>query len=138
MILATKATDLEEAAAQLGGNVPRAAVMTIQNGLGAEEIVRTHGDWPLENSPVFAAELRERAAPGAGAEVVLHGLRHDEQGQPRSLWHRLRTFGRTAREAEFASLPAGDAAARIARGLAVLRATGLDPVGFASALRHGS
>ena len=87
-----------------------------------------HGDWPLEDSPAFTAALREHAA--RGAEVVLHGLRHDERGQRRSLGHRLRTFGRTKREAEFASLPPGEAAARITRGLAVLGAAGLDPVGF--------
>src|SRR6266508_4123064 len=58
-----------------------------------------HGAWPLERSPEFAAELAERAADGA--EIVLHGLRHDEMGQPRSLGHRLRTWGRTDREGEF-------------------------------------
>src|SRR4029450_767804 len=34
-ILATKATQLEEAAASLGGRFPDATMMTIQNGLGA-------------------------------------------------------------------------------------------------------
>ena len=46
-IVATKATQLEDAAARLAGRVPGATVMTIQNGLGAEELVRAHGDWPL-------------------------------------------------------------------------------------------
>ncbi|MGH7548568.1 MAG: DUF2334 domain-containing protein, partial [Gemmatimonadales bacterium] len=91
-------------------------------------VPRWHGGWPLEEAPEFAAELRERAA--RGAEIVLHGLRHDEVGQPRSLAHRLRTFGRTDREGEFASLPPADAAARIGRGLAVLRSCGLEPIGF--------
>jgi hypothetical protein len=87
-----------------------------------------HGGWPLEQSPEFAAELAERAT--GGAEIVLHGLRHDEMGQPRSLGHRLRTWGRTDREGEFASLSPPEAAARIARGLAVLRSCGLEPIGF--------
>src|SRR5512142_1139390 len=43
-ILATKATQLEEAAAALAGRFPRATLMTIQNGLGAENLVRGHGD----------------------------------------------------------------------------------------------
>ena len=47
VILATKATQLDEAAAVLEGHVPGATVMTIQNGLGAEEIVGRHGDWPI-------------------------------------------------------------------------------------------
>ena len=40
VILSTKATDVDDAAARLAGRVPSATVMTIQNGLGAEEIVR--------------------------------------------------------------------------------------------------
>src|SRR5436305_14443743 len=37
VIVATKATGLEEAAAALAGRWPRALVLTVQNGLGAEE-----------------------------------------------------------------------------------------------------
>ena len=87
-----------------------------------------HGSWPLTDYPEFAAELRERAAHGR--EIVLHGLRHDEVGLPRPIAHRLRTFGRTAREGEFASLPAVETSARIARGIATLRGVGLEPLGF--------
>ena len=87
-----------------------------------------HGAWPLERFPEFVAGLRERAA--RGAEIVLHGWRHDEVGLPRPLRHRLRTFGRTDREGEFASLAPVEAAARIARGRDTLRAAGLDPLGF--------
>jgi 2-dehydropantoate 2-reductase len=36
-IVATKSTELDAAAARLEGHWPRAAVMTVQNGLGAEE-----------------------------------------------------------------------------------------------------
>jgi 2-dehydropantoate 2-reductase len=58
VILATKATQLEEAAAALAGHVPGATVMTVQNGLGAEEIVRRHGDWPLVSAVTFMSGER--------------------------------------------------------------------------------
>jgi 2-dehydropantoate 2-reductase len=57
-ILATKATQLEEAAASLGGRFPDATMMTIQNGLGAEELVRTHGSWPLLSAVTFMSGVR--------------------------------------------------------------------------------
>ncbi len=57
-ILATKATQLEDAAAQLAGRFPDATVMTIQNGLGAEELVRGHGDWPLISAVTFMSGVR--------------------------------------------------------------------------------
>ena len=87
-----------------------------------------HGAWPLAQHAQFTAQLRERAA--TGVEIVLHGLRHDEIGLPRSLAHRMRSFGRTDREGEFASLPPADARIRIDRGLATLGASGLEPIGF--------
>ena len=59
-ILATKATQLEEAAAALAGRFPGATLMTIQNGLGAEELVRTHGDWPLLSAVTFMSGVRHR------------------------------------------------------------------------------
>ena len=87
-----------------------------------------HGSWPLAACPEFTAGLRERA--DRGATILLHGLRHDEFEQPRSLVHWARTVGRTALEGEFASLPPDVARSRIDRGLAALRKVGLDPVGF--------
>ena len=57
-IVATKATELDAAAAQLEGRVPDAAVMTVQNGLGAEEIVRAHGTWPLLSAVTFMSGTR--------------------------------------------------------------------------------
>ncbi len=57
-IVATKAPDLEEAAMRLAGRIPGATVMTIQNGLGAEEIVGAHGDWPLVSAITFMAGVR--------------------------------------------------------------------------------
>ena len=57
-ILATKATDLEDAAARLAGRAPHATLMTIQNGLGAEELVGRHGDWKLISAVTFMSGVR--------------------------------------------------------------------------------
>jgi ketopantoate reductase len=43
VIVATKANGLEEAAASLAGHWPNAAVMTVLNGLGAEDVVAGRG-----------------------------------------------------------------------------------------------
>jgi 2-dehydropantoate 2-reductase len=53
VIVATKSTELEAAAATIEGHFPGATVMTVQNGLGAEEIVRAHGPWPLISAVTF-------------------------------------------------------------------------------------
>jgi 2-dehydropantoate 2-reductase len=58
VIVATKATELEAAAARLSGRLPGALVMTVQNGLGAEEVVRRHGDWPLVSAVTFMSGTR--------------------------------------------------------------------------------
>jgi len=52
-IVATKATGLEDAATSLEGRFPDATIMTVLNGLGAEEVVRAHGDWPLVSAVTF-------------------------------------------------------------------------------------
>ena len=52
-IVATKATGLEAAAASLEGRFPGATIVTILNGLGAEEVVRAHGDWPIVSGVTF-------------------------------------------------------------------------------------
>jgi 2-dehydropantoate 2-reductase len=52
-IIATKANGVEAAAERLGGSFPGATIMTVQNGLGAEEIVRAHGEWPLVSAVTF-------------------------------------------------------------------------------------
>jgi len=57
-ILATKATQLEDAARALTGRAPSATMMTVQNGLGAEEILRAHGDWPLVSAVTFMSGVR--------------------------------------------------------------------------------
>jgi 2-dehydropantoate 2-reductase len=57
-IVACKAVDLPETAARLEGSFRRAAVMTVQNGLGAEEVVRKHGEWPLISAVTFMSGTR--------------------------------------------------------------------------------
>ena len=58
VILATKATEVEAAAERLAGRMPDATVMTIQNGLGAEELVARHGGWPLISAVTFMSGVR--------------------------------------------------------------------------------
>jgi 2-dehydropantoate 2-reductase len=57
-ILACKGTDLEALAARLEGTLSAATVMTIQNGLGAEELVAGHGEWPLLSAVTFMSGTR--------------------------------------------------------------------------------
>ena len=87
-----------------------------------------HGMAAVESEPSFGSWLRARAA--AGAEIFLHGERHDEVGSPRTWRDEVRAFGKTNREGEFLTLGYDAARARIDRGVARLRAMGLDPVGF--------
>ena len=87
-----------------------------------------HGGVPIEGDPACVAWVRARAAEGA--EVFLHGERHDEVGSPRAWRDSVRAFGRTNREGEFLTLGYDAARARIDRGLARLRALGLAPIGF--------
>jgi hypothetical protein len=87
-----------------------------------------HGEWPIERDVRCVDWVRARAADGA--EVFLHGERHDEVGSPRGLSDSLRAFGRTDGEGEFLTLGYDAARARIDRGLARLRALALRPIGF--------
>ncbi|RDI75266.1 2-dehydropantoate 2-reductase [Gaiella occulta] len=57
-IVATKATGLEQAAAALEGRFPGATMMTTLNGLGAEEVVRAHGGWPIISAVTFMSGTR--------------------------------------------------------------------------------
>jgi 2-dehydropantoate 2-reductase len=52
-LIATKAAGLEAAAESLSGRFPAATIMTVLNGLGAEDVVRRHGDWPLVSAVTF-------------------------------------------------------------------------------------
>jgi predicted deacetylase len=87
-----------------------------------------HGGSPIEGDASFAQWLRDRAEDGA--EIFLHGERHDEVGLPRAFRDELRAFGRTNKEGEFLTLEYDAARARIDRGIARLKALGLMPVGF--------
>jgi 2-dehydropantoate 2-reductase len=58
VILATKTTAVEESARQLKGHFPNAIVMTVQNGLGCEEIVARNGNWPILSSITFMSGRR--------------------------------------------------------------------------------
>jgi uncharacterized protein len=89
-----------------------------------------HGEWPIEDYRLFIDWVRDCEAGGFGADVFLHGERHDEHGVRRELADELRAFGRTDGEAEFLTLRYGAARQRIERGLRCLRACGLSPVGF--------
>jgi predicted deacetylase len=87
-----------------------------------------HGEWPIPDYRLFTAWLRD--AHCDGAEIFLHGERHDELGATRELTDELRAFGRTDHEAEFLTLRYTAARERIERGLRCLRSSGLEPVGF--------
>lgn len=87
-----------------------------------------HGGSPIEGDAAFVQWLRDRAADGA--EIFLHGERHDEVGLPRSWQDELRAVGRTNREGEFLTLDYDAARARIDRGIGRLQAIGLAPIGF--------
>jgi uncharacterized protein len=87
-----------------------------------------HGAWPLEASPAYVAWIHARVADGA--EIFLHGERHDEVGLPRTFRDAVLAFGRTAGEGEFLTLDRASASARIARGLTLFARLGLSPIGF--------
>jgi len=87
-----------------------------------------HGQWPLREHPEYVQWIQASAA--TGAEIFLHGERHDEVGLPRGWRDSQRAFGRTNREGEFLTLDHDAASARIGRGLALFAELGLSPVGF--------
>jgi 2-dehydropantoate 2-reductase len=72
-IVATKATQMEAAVSPLEGRFPDAAFMTIQNGLGAEELMARYGAWPLLSSVTFMSGIR-------------HGDRHIEYELDTATW----------------------------------------------------
>jgi 2-dehydropantoate 2-reductase len=57
-IVATKGTHLAQVGEALEGGLPGATVMTVQNGLGAEGLMRQHGDWPLISAVTFMSGNR--------------------------------------------------------------------------------
>jgi 2-dehydropantoate 2-reductase len=58
VILACKGTDLDPVAARLAGHWPDATVMTVQNGIGADELVSRHGDWRILAAVTFMSGTR--------------------------------------------------------------------------------
>jgi 2-dehydropantoate 2-reductase len=58
VIVACKGGDLEPLAARIAGAFSGATVMTVQNGLGAEEVVAAHGHWPLLSAVTFMSGTR--------------------------------------------------------------------------------
>jgi len=58
VIVATKTTELDAAVSRLAGHWTGAALMTVQNGLGAEEVAARHGDWPLISAVTFMSGTR--------------------------------------------------------------------------------
>ena len=58
VIVACKGSDVEPLTERLAGHFPAAMLMTVQNGLGAEEIAGAHGSWPLLSAVTFMSGTR--------------------------------------------------------------------------------
>jgi 2-dehydropantoate 2-reductase len=58
VIVACKGNDLEALSSRLAGQLEGATVMTVQNGLGADEIVGRHGAWPQLSAVTFMSGTR--------------------------------------------------------------------------------
>ena len=58
VVVACKGGDLERLAVSLAGRFAGATLMTMQTGLGAEEILAAHGEWPLLSSVTFMSGTR--------------------------------------------------------------------------------
>ena len=102
VIIATKATAVEPAARTIAGHFPGAAVMTVQNGLGCEDVVARYGPWPIISAVTFMSgvkhsdnhveyELDTATWMGPWAD------RHATYEQVRSLAHLLEDSGLKAK-----------------------------------------
>jgi 2-dehydropantoate 2-reductase len=58
VIVACKGTDLETVGARLAGHWPAALVMTVQNGIGADEVIGRHGGWRQLAAVTFMSGTR--------------------------------------------------------------------------------
>jgi 2-dehydropantoate 2-reductase len=58
VIVACKGTDLESVAERLAGHWPEAIVMTVQNGIGAGDVIARHGHWRLLTAVTFMSGTR--------------------------------------------------------------------------------
>jgi 2-dehydropantoate 2-reductase len=62
VIVASKGGDVDSLAAVLAGHWPEALLMTVQNGIGADQIVARHGDWRLLTAVTFMSGTRHSDA----------------------------------------------------------------------------
>lgn len=58
VIIATKANAVEDGGKKITGHFPGAAVMTVQNGLGCEDLIAKYGDWPIISAVTFMSGVR--------------------------------------------------------------------------------
>jgi 2-dehydropantoate 2-reductase len=58
VIVACKGTDLDAVGSQLHGHWPDALLMTVQNGIGADEVIGRHGDWRQLAAVTFMSGTR--------------------------------------------------------------------------------
>ena len=58
VLVCCKGNDVEALAGRLSGHFGGATMMTVQNGLGADEILGRHGAWPLLASVTFMSGTR--------------------------------------------------------------------------------
>ncbi len=58
VIVACKGTDLDAVGTQLEGRWPDALLMTVQNGIGADEVIGRHGDWRQLAAVTFMSGTR--------------------------------------------------------------------------------
>jgi 2-dehydropantoate 2-reductase len=58
VIVASKGGDVEAIATQLAGHWPAAILMTVQNGIGADEVVARHGNWRQLTAVTFMSGTR--------------------------------------------------------------------------------
>ena len=87
-----------------------------------------HGTWPLREAPSYVSWIQDRVREGA--EIFLHGERHDEIGLTRSWRDSQRAFGKTNREGEFLTLDHDAALERMQRGMTLFAELELSPIGF--------
>jgi len=58
IIIATKANAVEDGGRAIAGHFPGATIMTVQNGLGCEDLIEEYGDWPIISAVTFMSGVR--------------------------------------------------------------------------------
>lgn len=58
VIIATKTTGVEQCVSTLSGHFANATFLTIQNGMGCEEVVAKFGNWPVISAVTFMSGIR--------------------------------------------------------------------------------